>query len=101
MILDRNGPEGIPSGLWEASEEVRKLNDPGVGMYLWITNKGEARGAGPWGYACNDVYHKNLVLIRGPSVVNSIVNTAEVNVYNTAIFSSLVKFIHIFPLIYS
>ena len=57
--------------------EVRRLNEPDVDLYAWITNTGAVNGiAAGIGTACDNIEFKKTSMTRGPS--RGVVETAEV-----------------------
>ena len=87
LVLDQKGPkEGtnrIATGLVKATQEVRRLNERDVNLYVWITNKHDGRlikgMAAEVGGACDNINHKKSILAQGPSRSNSVIDTALVS----------------------
>ena len=74
--------------------EVRRLNEPQVDLYAWISDftSGCAGIAAGIGTACDNNEHRKVSVTAGPSRANAVVETAEVRngeKYNAVIFCFL------------
>ena len=82
LVLDQKGPKGSPTGLVKATEEVKRLNERDVDLYVWITNKreGGTKGiAAEIGGACDNIKHRKSILTGRPSIPHSVITTAVVS----------------------
>ena len=70
---------GTELGLEETASEVKKLNDPDVDLYAWITDGGDGAGRAYIAGACDSRRHRKTSLTKGPSRRNAVVETAEVS----------------------
>ena len=61
--------------------EIRRLNEPDVDLYIWITNKGISAGRAFVGSACDNTLYRKTSLTQGPS--RGVIETAEVISFKT------------------
>ncbi len=56
LFINKNlGGQGLSNGLRETVLEVRRLSEPDVDLYAWITNEGHHFGYAYIGTACDNL----------------------------------------------